>query len=107
MSPLFLGKGYREGDFMVEGGHRKEESGEGTFRPPIPTARPGIRPYLRGEYKAVMARYYQLLSGHAMTAPFFKVGQDGQDACWWREKSRQSREHLFIEHTAWTKEIKA
>ena len=72
MSPLFLGKGYRESDFMVEGGHRKEESREGTFRPPIPTARPGIRPYLRGEYKAVMARYYQLLSGHAITAPLLK-----------------------------------
>ena len=26
--------------------------------------------------------------------------------CWWCEKSRQSREHLFKKCTAWTKEIR-
>ena len=53
-------------------------------------------------------RFFQLLSGHAMTAPFLRDrwGQVDLDRCWWCDKGRQSREHLFKECTAWSREIK-
>ena len=53
-------------------------------------------------------RFFQLFSGHAMIAPFLKErwGFVNTDACWWCDKGRQSREHLFKECTAWTKEIR-
>ena len=43
-----------------------------------------------------------------MIAPFLKEGWGWTDPnrCWWREKDRQCREHLFKECTAWTKEIR-
>ena len=50
----------------------------------------------------------QLLSGHALIAPFLKEKWrwTDSDRCWWRETGRQSREHLFKECTAWTSEIR-
>ena len=54
------------------------------------------------------ARFFQLLSGHAMIAPFLKEkwGWTDRDACWWCNGGRQSRKHLFKECTAWTEEIR-
>ena len=59
--------------------------------------------------KRVAARFFQLLSGHAMTAPVLKEGWGWTetDQCWRCEKGRQSREHLFRECTAWRREIRA
>lgn len=46
--------------------------------------------------KGLAARFYQLASGHGMTAPFLKerFGWVDPDTCWW---CRQTREHLFKE----------
>ena len=53
------------------------------------------------------SRYFQLLSGHAMTAPFLKErwGWTDTDTCWWCDGGRQSRDHLFKECKRWEKEI--
>ena len=58
--------------------------------------------------KRVVARFFQLLSGHAMIAPFLKDrwGWTDTDVCWWCNRVRQSREHLFKECKAWAKEIR-
>ena len=44
---------------------------------------------------------------HAIVAPFLKEkwGWTDTDICWWCNRGRQSREHLFKECTAWTKEM--
>ena len=47
-------------------------AGRRIFRLPAATSRPGIRPQLRRTTKSVGARLFQLLSGHAMMAPFPK-----------------------------------
>ena len=43
-----------------------------------------------------------------MITPFLKErwGWTDSDRCWWCEKGRQSREHLFKECRAWEKEIR-
>ena len=63
---------------------------------------------MRGVTKRVAARFFQLLSGHAMTAPFLKDrwGWMDSDRCLWCEKGRQSRELLFKECAAWTGETR-
>ena len=80
---------HRKVNIAMEGGQKKETRGR-TFRLPIPTARPGIRPQLRTAPKAIAARYFQLLIGHAMVAPFLKKrwGWTDSGRCWWCEKSR-------------------
>lgn len=42
-----------------------------------------------------------------MIAPFLRSrwGRTDSDICWWCEKRRQSREHLFKECMAWKKEL--
>ena len=50
----------------------KRNAGRRTFRLPTAASRPGIRPQLRGVTKRVAARFFQLLSGHAMIAPLPK-----------------------------------
>ena len=52
-------------------------------------------------------KFFQLLSGHAKLAPLLRDrwGWTDTDVCWWCNEGRQSREHLFKECTAWTKEI--
>ena len=82
--------------------------GRGAFEIPGRTAVPRIRPPLRTTRKRVASRYYQLLSGHAMIAPFLKErwGWIDTDRCWWCEKGRQSRDHLFKECKAWEREIR-
>ena len=70
-------------------------------------AKPRIRALLRKTRKDVAARYFQLLSGHAMIAPFLndKWGWTDSDECWWCEDGKQSRDHLFKECRAWEHEI--
>ena len=85
----------------------ERNSGRRSFRLPTARSRPGIRPLLRRARKGVAARFFQLLSGHAMIAPFLKErwGWTESDVCWWCNKGRQSREHLFKDCRAWTNEI--
>ena len=80
----------------------------GAYALPSRGARPGIRPALRRAKKSVAARFFQLLSGHAMIAPFLRDrwGWTDTDRCWWCEKGRQSREHLFKKCRTWEKEIR-
>ena len=82
-------------------------SGRRTFRLSTARSRPGIRPQLRRVAQGVAARFFQLLRGHAMVTPFLKErwGWTDSDQCWWCERGRQSKEHLFKECTAWTAEI--
>ena len=64
-------------------------------------------PVLGTAGKRVAARYFQLLSGHAIIAPFLKDrwGWTNTDRCWWCEEGRQTREHLFKECKAWKEGI--
>ena len=84
------------------------KGGRGAFATPGRGARPGIRPLLRTTGKRVASRYFQLLSGHAMIAPFLRDRWKWTDTdrCWWCEKGRQSRDHLFKECKTWEKEIR-
>ena len=87
---------------------KKGAAGKGAFVGPDKRARPGIRTLLRGTRKGVTSRFFQLLSGHAMIAPFLKDrwGWTETDSCWWCNGGRQSRDHLFKECGRWAKEIK-
>ena len=79
----------------------------GAYREPGREARPRIRRELRKARKGVASRFFQLLSGHAMIAPFLKEKWKWTDSdrCWWCGGGRQSRDHLFKECTTWKKEI--
>ena len=74
--------------------------GEGTV-PRIPST-------LGRAERSLASRFFQLASGHAMTAPFLKdkYGWVDSDRCWWCSSGRQSREHLFKECRAWKNEIR-
>lgn len=52
----------------------RRNAGRRTFRLPTAASRPSIRPQLRRVGKRVAARFFQLLSSHAMTAPFLGEG---------------------------------
>ena len=115
LSLAFLGRGVSEriarrwvSDTRTRAGARRGGPSGGTYALPDQGARPGIRPALRRARKGVAARSFQLLSGHAMIAPFLKDrwGWTETDTCWWCEEGRQSREHLFKECRAWEKEIR-
>ena len=69
--------------------------------PKIPTALQRVR-------KSLASRFFQLASGHAMTAPFLrdKFGWMESDQCWWCGSGRQSREHLFKECRTWKDQIR-
>ena len=47
--------------------------------------------------KCVAARFYQLASGHSMTAHSLneRFGWEESDLCWWSGTGRQTREHCF------------
>jgi hypothetical protein len=69
----------------------------------------GFRVQLRDVKKEVASRYYQFLTGHALTAPYLKEKHKKQDSdeCWWCESGkRQTREHLFKECSHWMSEIR-
>ena len=84
----------------------------GTKRRPYRIPREGMVPKipaaLGGARKSLASRFFQLASGHAMTAPFLKdkFNWVDSDQCWWCSGGRQSREHLFKECRAWKKEIR-
>ena len=87
------------GEGLLSGRRRDiddRKAGRRAFRLATAASRPGIRPQLRLATKRVAARFFQLLSGHAMIAPFLKErwGLADSDICWWCRKGRQSREHL-------------
>ena len=58
--------------------------------------------------KELAGRFYQLLSGHAATAPHLqRFGQSPSDQYWWcGSGERQTRHHLFIRCRRWTPEIR-
>ena len=86
---------------------KKRDGGRGAFVGPDRGAKPRIRTLLRTTRKGVASRCFQLLSGHAMIAPFLKNrwGWTDSDACWWCDGGKQSRDHLFKECKRWRKEI--
>src|SRR5258705_2329809 len=66
----------------------------------IPRRGSGLRGALRGEKKALASRFYQLLTGQAITAPYMceKLRQIESSQCWWCDSgTRQTRHHLFCE----------
>ena len=67
-----------------------------------------MRRELRGVRKERAGRFYQLLSGHAATAPHLRrIGQISTDSCWWcGSGKRQTRLHLFSRCRRWTPEIR-
>ena len=75
------------------------------YRPP-----PGgkMRKGLRAVRKECAGRFYQLMSGHAATAPHLKrIGQVESDRCWLcNSGQRQSRFHLFRRCRGWRSEIR-
>jgi hypothetical protein len=75
----------------------------------IPPRTLRFREKLRNEKKEVASRYYQFLTGHALTAPYLKekLKTRDSDECWWCESGkRQTREHLFKECPRWLPEIR-
>ena len=74
--------------------------------------RPSPGGKMRGELgrvrKELAGHFYQLLSGHAATAPHLRrFGQPPSDECWWcRSGERQTRYHLFVRCRRWTPEIR-
>jgi len=58
--------------------------------------------------KRIAARFYQLKTGHALTATHLKwIKLREDDQCWWCCRSRQTREHLFKHCTRWRAQQKA
>jgi hypothetical protein len=69
----------------------------------------GLRKNLRHEKKEVSSQFYQLLSGHALTAPYLKekLRKSETDTCWWCESGKkQTSDHLFKECSRWKIEIR-
>ena len=92
---------WREG--IIRGGR-----GRRPYRIPGEGMVPKIPAILGRARKSLASRFFQLASGHAMTAPFLrdKFGWVDSDQCWWCSSGRQSREHLFKECRAWKREIR-
>jgi len=52
--------------------------------------------------KRIATRFYQLKTGHALTATHLKwIKLREGDQCWWCCRSRQTREHLFKHCNRW------
>jgi ribonuclease HI len=65
-----------------------------------PPKKSGFRKELKKEKKRLAARFYQLNTGHCLTAPYLKrIKKTDSDLCWWCEDGRsvQTRHHLFTE----------
>ena len=78
------------------------------YRVPVAGEVPRIPRALQRARKSLASRFFQLSSGHAMTAPFLrdKFGWVESDQCWWCDGGRQSREHLFKECRTWKDQIR-
>jgi hypothetical protein len=64
----------------------------------------GMRKALKKERKSLASRYYQLLTGHAITASYLseKIKKTDSDRCWWCDSyKKQTRHHLFVECDKW------
>ena len=75
------------------------------YRPPTGGK---MRSELQAVRKECTVRFYQLLSGHAATAPHLEsIGQvRSGGGCWWcKSGQRQSRFHLFFRCRRWRAEI--
>jgi hypothetical protein len=75
----------------------------------LPRQKTGFREKLRKEKKEVASRFFQFLTGHALTAPYLwdKLHKRESDECWWCESGqRQTREHLFKECSHWLPQIR-
>jgi hypothetical protein len=75
----------------------------------IPRKQMGLRKNQRHEKKKVASRFYQLLSGHDITAPYLKekLRKSETDTCWWCESGKkQTRDHVFKECSMWKTEIR-
>ena len=81
--------------------------GSRAFRVPTEGETPRIPLGLSKIPKEVASRFFQLISGHALTASFTKekFGWLDSDTCWCGS-ARQTRKHLFKERVAWKEEIK-
>jgi hypothetical protein len=58
--------------------------------------------------KELALRYYQLMTGHVVIAPYLKhkIKMSDSDSCWWCEKDvHHTREHLFKECPHWKEDI--
>jgi ribonuclease HI len=69
----------------------------------------GFRQALKHEKKALAGRYYQLLTGHALIAPYLKekLKKIESDQCWWCDSGeRQTRHHLFTKCRAFMPQIR-
>jgi hypothetical protein len=67
----------------------------------------GIRKELKKERKGIATRHVQLLTGHAIIAPFLKekLKKIDSDECWWSDKrGRQTRDHLFKGCDRWKRQ---
>ena len=74
-----------------------------------PPTKKGMRKPLKNMQKRLAARYYQLLTGHAITATYLhdKLKTTDSDQCWWCESGkRMTRHHLFTECERWLPQIK-
>jgi hypothetical protein len=60
----------------------------------IPRKRMGLRKNLHHEKKEVISQFYQLLSGHAIIAPYLKekLRKLEIDTCWWCESGKKERD---------------
>ena len=77
-----------------------------SYRPP--TGRGVRRVQLRKTPKAIAARYFQLLSGHAAIGPYLKdkMRKTNDDTCWWcGGRKKQTRHHLLTACRAWAPQI--
>ncbi|KAA8896256.1 hypothetical protein FN846DRAFT_994051 [Sphaerosporella brunnea] len=75
----------------------------------IPRKETGVRPALNREREALASRYFQFLTGHAITAPYLKdkLRKRDSDECWFcLSGKRQSRDHLFKECDRWLPQIR-
>lgn len=74
-----------------------------------PTSGQGLRrPQLRRVRMTLAGRYYQLLSGHALTGSHFAwIKKMYTGECWWCASGKpQSRYHHFTRRRAWAPQAK-
>ena len=77
------------------------DRGKQAFNLPRLNSNPKIRTALRNTSKAMASRFYQLLSGHALIAPFPKEKWKwtDSDSCWWCKRA-DKQEKIFEQSSA-------
>ena len=86
----------------------RRRRGSQAVRVPAEGEVPRIPIELRKAPEELASRFFQLVSGHAIIAPFAKenFGWTDSGLCWWCGSARQTGEHLFKECITWKEEIK-